>query len=78
MVAAPQFVCRRSDRATDRQAPHSLIFFQIIQNWFKLVKSKWMSYIAKQIPKFYTMLDWSIRNNFLNCTEFKFPIEITL
>jgi hypothetical protein len=28
---------------------HAVSFFQLIQNWLKLVKSKWMPYHAKKI-----------------------------
>jgi uncharacterized membrane protein len=58
--------------------PHVVWFFQNIQNRFKFVKSKQMPSIAPQITKFCMRLEWCILNNFLNCANFIFPIEIML
>jgi hypothetical protein len=64
---------RRSDSATGRWAPYGLLFFQNSQNRFKYVNSKQIPSIAPKVPKFCMTLDWSIVNNFLNCSDFKFP-----
>jgi hypothetical protein len=64
---------RYSDSANGRQAPHNLIFFQIIQNWFKFIISKWMPYLAPKILKLCMRPDQSIMNNFSNFADFKFP-----
>jgi hypothetical protein len=34
-----------------------------------------MSILASKIPNFWMRLDWNILNNFLNCSNFKFPTE---
>jgi hypothetical protein len=39
-----------SDRVTDRWVPHIFRFFQFIQNRLNLIKSKWVPYLAPQIP----------------------------
>jgi hypothetical protein len=61
---------RHSDSEANRWAPHVLNFIHIIQNQFKLVKSKWMSYNALD---FCMTLELNILNEFLNCDDFKFP-----
>jgi hypothetical protein len=66
---------RCSDSGADRRAPRGLIIFQIFQNLFKLVKSKWVPYSATKIPKFCMRLDWSIMNIYIDCAYFKFPTE---
>jgi hypothetical protein len=55
-----------SDRAIDMRSPRGFTFFQFTQNWFKLVKSKWMPYRALKFPNFCMRLDWNSMNNFLN------------
>jgi hypothetical protein len=37
-----------------------------------------MSYLAPKIPKFCMMLDWRIMNNFLNCDDIQFSIDVEL
>jgi hypothetical protein len=37
-----------------------------------------MSYLAPEIPKFGMLLDWGIVNNFLNCTDIQFSIDVEL
>jgi hypothetical protein len=69
---------RRFDSGADRRAPHGLIFFQIFQNQFNFVNSKYIPCIALKIPKFCMMLDWKIMHNFLNSYDLKFPREIKL
>jgi hypothetical protein len=56
-----------SDRAIDMRAPRGFIFFQFIQNYLKLVKSKWMPYRALKFPNFCMMLDSNVLNKFINC-----------
>jgi hypothetical protein len=70
--------CLCSDRATDMRTPRGFTFFQFIQNWLKIVKSKWMPYFAPTFPNFCMTLDWNILNNFLNYDDFKFPIEFKI
>jgi hypothetical protein len=65
-----------SDRVIDRWVPRGFTIFQNIQNWLKFVKSKWMPYLAKQIPSFCMSLDCNVLNNFLNCADLKFPTKI--
>jgi hypothetical protein len=69
---------RRSDNATDKRVPHYFTIIQIIQNRLKLVKLKWVPYIALKILKFFMTLYWSVVNNFLNCSDFKFTTELML
>jgi hypothetical protein len=40
MTVAPWSGRRCSDNATDKQAPHGLIFSRFLQNWFKVLNSK--------------------------------------
>jgi hypothetical protein len=76
---AARVVGRRcSDSEMDKWPPRGFTVFQIIQNWLKLVKSKWIPYGASKIPKFCMVLDWDIQNIFLNCVVFKFPIEFMI
>jgi hypothetical protein len=66
---------RRSDRATDGQVPCGFFLFQLIKNWLKIVKLKWMPYLAAKIPNLCMMPYWKILNNFLNCGDLKFLTE---
>jgi hypothetical protein len=70
--------CLCSDSEADEQVHTVPVFFQFIQNWLKLVKSKWMPYLAPKIANVCMKLVWRILNNFLNCADFKFPTEIKL
>jgi hypothetical protein len=73
MVWAPLF--RQWSRQT---VPHILLFFQNFQNRFKFAKSNWMPYINAQIPKVCMRIHWRILKNFLDCADFKFPMEFML
>jgi hypothetical protein len=41
---------RRSDRATDGRVPCGFFLFQLIKNWLKIVKLKWMPYLLQKFP----------------------------
>jgi hypothetical protein len=51
--------------------PHAVSLFPNYPNRLKLVKSKWMPYIAPKFAKFCLRLDWSVLNSFPNGTYVK-------
>jgi hypothetical protein len=53
-------------------------FFIGFPKLVQLVKSKHVPYFTPKIPNFFVKLDWNIRNNFINCADFRFPTESML
>jgi hypothetical protein len=76
-AAVSKPVCAVQTR-TLTSGPHPGWDFQNSKNRPKATNSKWTLSLAPKFLNFCMRLDWSILKNFINCTDFKFPIEIML